>query len=121
MAKRHNPYIRFSGQPLSLNDYLAIDRTILANERTLLAYGRTALALLIVGGTAIQFIDSAAMTALGWLFVILAGVVALAGAWRYWHADRLLRATLVVHGVEEVEQTVTEAAEDKKTRDESPG
>src|SRR4030095_4329956 len=43
-----NPYVRFRGHTLSLNDYLAIDRTVLANERTLLSYTRTALTMLVI-------------------------------------------------------------------------
>ncbi|HRQ72775.1 MAG TPA: hypothetical protein PLU35_07090 [Phycisphaerales bacterium] len=38
-----NPYEFFRGRDLTLNDHLAIDRTVLSNERTPLAYGRTAI------------------------------------------------------------------------------
>jgi putative membrane protein len=82
-APRENPYTKFSGRDLTLNDHLAIDRTILSNERTLLAYGRTALALVIVGGSCIKFFDSPWMTGTGVLFVVSAGVVAVRGWQRY--------------------------------------
>lgn len=90
-----NPYARFSNRSLTLNDYLAIDRTILSNERTLLAYGRTALAQVIIGGSALKFFDSPILTLLGWAF--LAGGVAtmLIGWRRFRHTDRLLRAALL--------------------------
>ncbi|MFW6044598.1 MAG: YidH family protein [Planctomycetota bacterium] len=45
----------FSVQNHSLNERLALDRTIMANERTLLAYLRSGLALLLAGATIIHF------------------------------------------------------------------
>lgn len=90
-----NPYAKFSNRSLTLNDYLAIDRTILANERTLLAYGRTALAQVIVGGGAVKLFSSPLLTLLGGVF--LAGGVAtmLIGWHRYRHTDQLLQAALL--------------------------
>ena len=67
-----NPYVRFRGQALTLNDYLAIDRTVLANERTLLSYTRTALTMLVIGGTCIKFFDS--------IWIEIVGLIFLAGA-----------------------------------------
>ncbi len=42
-------------QSMGIADYLAVDRTIMANERTLLAYVRTAVGLLIAGLALIRF------------------------------------------------------------------
>ncbi len=42
-------------QILEFSDYLAIDRTVMANERTLLAYIRTGVGLLIAGLALIRF------------------------------------------------------------------
>ncbi|MEX2354161.1 MAG: DUF202 domain-containing protein, partial [Gammaproteobacteria bacterium] len=67
---RFNPYAKFRKHTLTLNDYLAIDRTILSNERTLLAYGRTALAQVIIGGSALKFFDSLALGVIGVIFLI---------------------------------------------------
>lgn len=79
---------------MSLNDYLAIDRTILSNERTLLAYGRTALAQVIIGGSCLKFFDSLMFNVIGWTF-LAAAVVTMAIGWRhYLHTDRLLRVAL---------------------------
>jgi putative membrane protein len=92
--KRINPYTRFRDRSLTLNDYLAIDRTILSNERTLLAYSRTALAQIIIGGSALKFFDSAALVIVGWLF-LLSGVITMLIGWRsYRHTDQLLRVAL---------------------------
>jgi putative membrane protein len=82
-----NPYTRFPPERLSLNDHLAIDRTVLANERTLLAYLRTALALLVIGGTAIQFFGPAWTAAVGVPFV-LAGIAMAGWGWRRFRRTR---------------------------------
>ena len=42
-------------QILEFSDYLAIDRTVMANERTLLAYIRSGVGLLIAGLALIRF------------------------------------------------------------------
>lgn len=91
---RPNPYARFAGRDLTLNDHLAIDRTVLANERTLLAYGRTALAMLIIGGSAIKFFQSGWMVALGIPFLIGAAAVSAAGLRSYARVRTQLRAAL---------------------------
>ena len=67
-----NPYLRFRGHNLTLNDYLAIDRTVLANERTLLSYTRTALTMLVIGGTCIKLFDSVWIEIVGLIFLLAA-------------------------------------------------
>jgi putative membrane protein len=66
-----NPYERFQSKDLILRDFLAMDRTILANERTFLGYIRTALTLLVAGATFIKFFDQAFVYVLGWVFIPL--------------------------------------------------
>ena len=91
---RYNPYSRFRGQNLTLNDHLAIDRTVMANERTLLAYGRSALALVVVGGTCIKFFAAPWIQVLG-AALMAAGVLLAAWGWhRYSRAKQLLAAAL---------------------------
>ena len=91
---QHNPYEEFRQRDLSLTDYLAIDRTILANERTVLAYARTALAMVIIGGTAIKFFAEWYMWAVGVVFLAGAAVVAVVGAHRYLRTARQLGTPL---------------------------
>ena len=91
---QHNPYERFRGQKLTLNDYLAIDRTELANERTLLAYGRTTIALLITGGSAIKFFESQWVALAGTGFILAAAAVLIIGWRRYRAMDRRLGGAL---------------------------
>ncbi len=91
---RYNPYSRFRGQNLTLNDYLAIDRTVMASERTLLAYGRSALAMVVVGGTCIKFFATPWIQVLG-AALMAAGVLLAAWGWhRYSQAKQLLAAAL---------------------------
>jgi putative membrane protein len=114
-----NPYARFREHSLTLNDYLAIDRTVLANERTLLSYVRTGLTQIIMGGSALKFFDSRALTAAGILF-LASGTVTLWFGWRrYWHTDHLLRVALETqtgeeeHPLEErLEQKIEESKEE---------
>jgi len=83
LPPRRNPYEKFRGRDLTLTDYLAIDRTILANERTALAYARTALAMIIIGGTAVKFFTEWYMWGIGGVFLAGAAVVGVIGARRY--------------------------------------
>ncbi len=76
-----NPYVKFRGQSLSLNDYLAIDRTVLANERTLLSYTRTALTMLVIGGTCLKVFDTLWIEIVGVVFLLLALATFIIG-WR---------------------------------------
>ena len=91
---RKNPYGRFRGQKLTLNDSLAIDRTVLANERTLLAYGRTALALAIVGGTCLNVFESPWIRGTGVAIMLAGALVAVRGWRRYVFTRQLLAAAL---------------------------
>jgi putative membrane protein len=44
-----DPYVGFKREEMILRDWLALDRTVLANKRTFLAYGRTSIALIGLG------------------------------------------------------------------------
>lgn len=89
-------YHRLKNRELSLTDYLAIDRTVLANERTALAYARTVLALVVVGGTCIKLFDAWYMIAIGAAFLTLALATAILGWRRYHRTRRELNAALAL-------------------------
>jgi putative membrane protein len=89
-----NPYGRFREQNLTLSDYLAIDRTVLANERTLLAYGRTAMALAVVGGSCIKFFESNWVRIPGVVLIVGGILLAARGWYRYRATKRLLASAL---------------------------
>jgi putative membrane protein len=94
MAMYRNPYQRFRNRELTLSDYLAIDRTVLANERTALAYGRTFLAMLVIGGSCIKFFDTWHMWIIGAVFISASPVIAGFGWHRYRRTQRYLAAAL---------------------------
>lgn len=79
----NEPYSQRDREDLILRDYLAIDRTQLANERTFLAYVRTALALAVLGATILKFIHFDFSDLTGYLFMIAGAVVLLIGVWRF--------------------------------------
>jgi len=87
MQSRPNPYAQFQGRQLTLNDHLAIDRTVLANERTILAYGRTALAMFIIGGSAIKFFSPLAAVLIGIPF-IGGGIGVMLWGWKRYERTR---------------------------------
>ncbi len=73
---------------LSLSDWLAIERTHLANERTFLAYFRTALALLAGGVTILRLDAFRDVRWLGYILMVLAPLVFLIGIWRLFSVKR---------------------------------
>ncbi len=89
-----NPYTRFRGKPLTLNDLLSIDRTILANERSVLAYGRTALALAAIGGSSFAFFDSLWVQIFGGVMIAAGTLLMARGWWRYRRMQAQLGAAL---------------------------
>ncbi len=67
---------------ITLTDWLAIERTRLANERTFLAYFRTALALLAGGVTIIRLVAFQDIRWLGYVLLVLTPLVFVTGLWR---------------------------------------
>ncbi len=95
-----NPYVKFRGHTFTLNDYLAIDRTVLANERTLLSYTRTALTMLVIGGTCIKVFDSHWIEVVGVIFLGLSLLTFIIGWRRYRHMRAWVNAALERHTTE---------------------
>lgn len=73
-----------------LRDYLAVDRTVLANETSFLAYIRTALTFIVVAVTFFKFFSSTGMHTLAWICVALASLLVVHGATRYDAMDQIL-------------------------------
>lgn len=82
---RRPPHRRPAEAPprLTLGDYLAVERTRLANERTLLAYLRTTLALAAGSVTLLHFFDTAAARVSGWALLPVGLVLLTFGVVRY--------------------------------------
>jgi putative membrane protein len=76
------PYVR---------DFMAVERTIMANERTFLSYIRAALALFISGVSFIQFFKGQVMQMVGWIFIPLGGLAFGLGLVRYTKIKNLIQ------------------------------
>ena len=70
-------------EEIILRDYLALERTKLANERTLLAYLRTTLYLILGGIAFLQLQDFQSIRWVGYVTISASGVMLFIGAYRY--------------------------------------
>lgn len=68
---------------LVLREYLAIERTKLANERTLLTYIRTGLYFLVAGSTLGHLIDTAFWNRMGMPIIIVGAIIVALGFIRF--------------------------------------
>ncbi len=68
---------------LVLREYLAIERTKLANETTLLAYIRTGLYFLVAGSTLGQFIQTPFWRIAGTPLIVIGGIITVVGFFRF--------------------------------------
>ncbi len=77
-------------EQMILRDYLAVDRTMMANETSFMSYVRTALTLIAAGATLIKFFNEPTMHVLGWGFVAIGGWLAFSGYARFRRTDAIL-------------------------------
>jgi putative membrane protein len=96
---RGHIYSRFDKANLTLNDELAIDRTLLANERTLLAYLRSGVALLIAGATIMHFAHAGWFWVIGLICIPTGIVTAAIGTARYWQMSKSINLVRNQSGV----------------------
>lgn len=87
--KPYKSYIN-DNKNMILRDYLAIDRTILANETAYMSYVRTSLTLIAAGATLLKFFTSEYSQALGWTFIGIGGWLAFHGYRRYNKVDMIM-------------------------------
>lgn len=73
---------------LILRDFLAVDRTKLANQRTLLSMIRTGLYLIIMGLTVMSLEAIEELKQYAWIFFTLGGLVVLLGIYNYIRNDK---------------------------------
>ncbi|MEW5796671.1 MAG: DUF202 domain-containing protein [Candidatus Zixiibacteriota bacterium] len=76
-------YAKVDNERMELRDYLATDRTKLANQSTFLAYIRAALTLFVAGVTFVKFFDSPVIETIGWVFVPVGLATFVIGFLRY--------------------------------------
>ncbi|HNW50213.1 MAG TPA: DUF202 domain-containing protein [Prolixibacteraceae bacterium] len=78
-----------------LRDYLALERTKLANERTLFSYIRTSLYLLLAGMTILQLKDFEVIHWIAFLSIGLSLIILTIGIWRFTKLNRELKSYYV--------------------------
>ena len=78
-------------EDIILRDYLALERTKLANERTLLSYIRSSLYLLIGGIALIQLEGFESIHFLGYVSLVLTVLFLLIGIQRFYKLNRRLK------------------------------
>lgn len=104
-----DPYDNFCRQELILRDWLALDRTILANERTFLAYGRSALTLIVGGLAFVKFFGHIVYITIGYALISAGFMVFFFGVSRY--TKTLKRLRVVEKASEEIfEEPLEQAA-----------
>ena len=69
---------------MTLRDYLALDRTKLANERTYLGYMRTFISLLASGVGFIRFIEVEIVKYAGIALCLISPLFFIVGTWKYY-------------------------------------
>ncbi|MGM0636328.1 MAG: DUF202 domain-containing protein [Bacteroidota bacterium] len=74
-----------------LRDYLAMERTKLANERTLLSYIRSSLYLMLGGIAIIQLEGFEAIKFIGYISLSLTVILILIGIYRFYKLKKQLR------------------------------
>lgn len=78
-------------EDIILRDYLAMERTKLANERTLLSYVRTSLYLLLGGLALLGLEDFRDLTFIGYLSLGISGLLIVIGIVRYSQLQKQLK------------------------------
>lgn len=76
-------HIFSSKEDIILRDYLALERTKLANERTLLSYTRTSLYMVLGGIAFLQLQDFSQLRWIGYLAIFLSIIFGIFGILRY--------------------------------------
>ncbi|MBN2612898.1 MAG: DUF202 domain-containing protein [Bacteroidales bacterium] len=78
-------------EKIILRDYLALERTRLANERTLFAYIRTSLYLILGGIAFIQLRDFENIVWLGYLSLLSSVFLLIFGILKYYQLNKKLK------------------------------
>jgi len=102
----NDPYERFKREEMILRDWLALDRTVLANKRTFLAYGRTAMALFALGIAFVRLIHHQFFEISGFVLMALGIVVFIVGTREF--LTNSARFKLLIAKEKMLEQKLTE-------------
>lgn len=86
-----DPYSEFKRESMILRDWLALDRTVLANKRTFLAYSRTAIAMVVLGIAFVKLIGHQFFEISGFLLILFGIIVFFIGIREYSSNTRRFR------------------------------
>ena len=78
---------------MTLRDFLALDRTKLANERTYLGYMRTFISLLASGVGFIRFIEIELVKYVGIALCLISPLFFIVGTWKYYSIEKRNKKT----------------------------
>lgn len=88
MVKTNNRFV--NNETLILRDFLAIERTRLANVRTLFAYVRTSLYLLTAGIGILQIESISRIYWIAWICILSSIILFFMGFFRFWKMKKQL-------------------------------
>ncbi|NCB09458.1 MAG: DUF202 domain-containing protein [Bacteroidia bacterium] len=91
MKRLRDNYTFNNREKVILRDYLALERTKLANERTFFAYIRTSLYLILAGFAFLQIEGFGRIQWLGYFSLGLSLVIFLIGTFRYFRFRSVLK------------------------------
>jgi putative membrane protein len=103
-----------------LRDYLALDRTVLANERTLLAYLRTFIGTFSAGLAMVKLLDTSLTTIIGYVFAAVSPLFIVLGAVRYIQTGRKLKTIETIDDTDDetigdtIDETIDESEKEYK-------
>lgn len=99
-------YKAFVAEQFILRDYLAIDRTMLANESTFLAYVRTGLAMTAAGATLMHFATNTGSDIIGPLLIVGGMGIFIIGTVRYYKMRKIIQNIRAHHHEQDLSQLV---------------
>lgn len=99
LRKRKSTYDFEHREKIILRDFLALERTRLANERTFFAYIRTSLYLVLAGIAFLQLEGFGELHWLGYLSLALSVVFLVFGAIKFYHLKNKLKKFYTNTGV----------------------
>ncbi len=100
-----------------LRDFLALERTTLANERTLFAYIRTSLYLILGGIGFVQLKDFENIRWLGFFSFGLSAVLIVFGLLRFFKLRRKLRKYYAEEDIKKMEKEKEKQLQEKEARE----
>ncbi|MCI3924684.1 DUF202 domain-containing protein [Paenibacillus sp. TRM 82003] len=75
----------------SVNDLLALERTVLANERTILAYIRTSVTCLAAAVSLIEFFKIKTFVYIGYALIPVSAAILGFGVYRFFKSKRMMQ------------------------------